>query len=116
MVGRRVVCFLAACLCVYAVCADFVCAQAQTQVAIAVEVELVQIPIIVFNDRGTVATDLKKSDFQVFDDGMEQRILYLERERVPVSFVILADLSSSMTQKIPFVQDAALSLLDPPKQ
>src|SRR5207249_8737019 len=38
---------------------------------------------------------------------------YFERERVPVSFVILADLSSSMTRKIPFVQEAAVSLLDP---
>src|SRR5207245_7898527 len=44
--------------------------------------------------------------------GVEQDILYFERERVPVSFVILADLSSSMTRKIPFVQEAALSLLD----
>jgi VWFA-related protein len=73
-------------------------------------------PIIVFNDKGAVATDLKKSDFRIFDDGVEQRILYFERERVPVSFVILADLSSSMTRKIPFVQEAALSLLDPPDQ
>jgi len=70
----------------------------------------------VFDDKGTVATDLKKDDFRIFDNGVEQRILYLERERVPVSFVVLADLSSSMTRKIPFVQEAALSLLDLPDQ
>lgn len=91
-------------------------AQVRASTAIDVNVELVQIPVVVFDDHGAVATNLKKSDFRLFEDGVEQRILYFERERVPVSFVILADLSSSMTRKIPFVQDAALSLLDSPEQ
>jgi Ca-activated chloride channel homolog len=89
-----------------------VCAQARSPVELVVNVELVQIPVTIFDDKGAVATGLKKSDFRLFDDGIEQRILYFDRERVPVSFAILADLSSSMTRKIPFVQDAALSLLD----
>jgi VWFA-related protein len=88
-------------------------AQATTQARIIANVELVQIPVIVLDDKGAVATNLKKSDFRLSDDGVEQRILYLERERIAVSFVILADVSSSMTSKIPFVQEAALSLLDP---
>jgi VWFA-related protein len=117
MLRHRVVFFLAACVFVCAECAHhFVQAQTQAQVGIAVSVELVQIPIIVFDDKGTVATELTKDDFRIFDNGVEQRILYFERERVPVSFVVLADLSSSMTRKIPFVQQAALSLLDSPDQ
>src|SRR5215472_308929 len=87
-------------------------AQANTETHIVANVELVQIPVTIFDDKGAVASSLQKSDFRLFDDGIEQRILYLERERVPVSFVVLADLSSSMTRKIPFVQEAALSLLD----
>jgi Ca-activated chloride channel homolog len=87
-------------------------AQARAETHIVANVELVQIPVTIFDDKGAVATSLQKSDFRLFDDGIEQRILYFERERVPVSFVILADLSSSMTGKIPFVQEAALSLLD----
>jgi len=43
-------------------------------------------------------------------------ILYCERERESVSFVILDDLSSSMTRKIPFVQEATLSVLDSDEQ
>jgi len=88
-------------------------AQVSAQARIVANVELVQVPVIIFDDKGAVATGLKKSDFRLFDDGVEQNILYFERERVPVSFVILADLSSSMTRKIPFVQEAALSILDP---
>src|SRR5262249_27063490 len=90
--------------------------QERARVRIVANVELVQLPVLVFDDKGVVASNLQKSDFRLFDDGVEQKILYLERERVPVSFVILADLSSSMTRKIPFVQEAALSLLDPSGQ
>ena len=87
-------------------------AQVRADTSIVANVELVQIPVTIFDDKGAVASSLKKGDFRLFDDGVEQNILYFERERVPVSFVIVADLSSSMTRKIPFVQEAALSLLD----
>src|SRR5437879_8617099 len=83
-------------------------AQARPPVQINTNVQLVQIPVIVFDDKGGVASDLKKDDFRLFEDGVEQRILYCERERESVSFVILDDLSSSMTRKIPFVQEATL--------
>jgi len=112
-VDRRAVLSLLLSMSVWAKCAPVAQAQARAQARIVANVELVQVPVIIFDDKGAVATGLKKSDFRLFDDGIEQKILYFERERVPVSFVILADLSSSMTRKIPFVQEAALSLLDP---
>jgi Ca-activated chloride channel homolog len=89
-------------------------AQAPAQRPITADVHLVQVPVIVFDQKGAIATTLKKSDFRLSDDGVVQQILHLDRVRTPVSFVILADLSSSMTHKISFVQQAALSLLDPP--
>jgi Ca-activated chloride channel family protein len=91
-------------------------AQARPPVQINTNVQLVQVPVIVFDDKGGVASNLKKDDFRLFEDGVEQRILYCEREREPVSFVILDDLSSSMTRKIPFVQEATLSVLDSEEQ
>lgn len=90
-------------------------AQQRANVRIVANVELVQIPVVVFDAQGAVATGLHKSDFRVVEDGVEQKILHCERERFPVSFVILADVSSSMTGKIPFVQEAALSLVAPPE-
>src|SRR6266403_1004673 len=109
---HAVVCLLALCLLVMGG-TPLAHPQTRAQTRLVANVELVQIPVIIFDNRGAVASSLKKSDFRLFDDGVEQNILYFERERVPVSFVILADLSSSMTRKIPFVQEAALSLLDP---
>src|SRR5215472_6828326 len=110
--GRRVLCLLVFCIAAAANNGPVAYAQAQEQTQIVASVELVQVPVTIFDDKGAVATNLQKSDFRLFDDGIEQRILYFERDRVPVSFVVLADLSSSMTRKIPFVQEAALSLLD----
>jgi VWFA-related protein len=90
--------------------------QTRVETRIVSNVDLVRVPFIILDNKGQVATNLKKTDFRLFEDGVEQRILSLDTHRVPVSFVVLADLSSSMTRKIPFVQDAALSLLDPVQQ
>jgi len=83
---------------------------------IVANVQVVQVPVIVFDEKGAVATNLKKNDFRLLDDGVVQQIQHFGRERVPVSFVVLVDLSSSMARKIPFVQEAALSLLDEGKE
>jgi len=110
--GRAVLSFLVLCIAAALNSGSVAYAQAYEQTQIVANVELVQVPVTIFDDKGAVATNLQKSDFRLFDDGIEQRILYFERDRVPVSFVVLADLSSSMTRKIPFVREAALSLLD----
>ncbi len=112
VVHRRVVLFLAFSVSAWVQWGPVVRAQVRTDTTIVANVELVQIPVTIFDDKGAVAAHLKKNEFRLFDDGIEQNILYFERERVSVSFVVLADLSSSMTRKIPFVQEAALSLLD----
>jgi Ca-activated chloride channel homolog len=88
-------------------------AQRHSAPQIRVSTELVEVPVVVFDDSGAIATNLNKDDFRLIDDGVVQQTLYLDRVRTPVSFVIVADVSSSMTRKIPFVQQAALSVLDP---
>jgi len=114
--NRGVMWWLALSATILATIVSATAAQVRATSTIVANVELVQIPVVVFDDKGEVAGHLEKKDFRVLDDGIEQNILYCERERVPVSFVILADVSSSMTRKIPFVQEAALSLLDPPEE
>lgn len=114
--NRGFFCFIGLCLSAYTASEALTWAQGGSQSAIVRNVELVQVPIIVFDEKGAVAANLKKSDFRVLDDGIIQQILYLDRVRTPVSFVIVADLSSSMARRIPIVQEAAISLLDPLNQ
>ena len=106
-------CLTGFCLYVYFTSGILALAQKSSHTRIISNVELVQVPLIVFDEKGSVAINLKKTDFRLIDDGVVQQILHLDRVRRPVSFVILADLSDSMTSKIPFVQEAAFSLLDP---
>src|SRR5260370_5113797 len=109
--NRRIFLFLAASSLVCTARAPL--AQTRRDLRIVANVELVQIPVIVFDDKGAVAANLKKDDFRVLEDGVEQQLVYCERELESVSFVILADQSESMTQKIPFVHESALSLVAP---
>jgi VWFA-related protein len=92
----------------------FAFTQTRVPLRIVSNTELVQLAVLVFDERGGVATNLRKQDFRIVEDGEEQNIINCERERVSVSFVIVADVSSSMTNKIPFVQQAALDLVEPP--
>ncbi len=80
---------------------------------ISSEANLVRIQVIVFDNKGAMATDLTKKDFRVFDDGVEQKIQYFSHARQPVSLVLSLDDSESMQNKIPFVREAAYSLLAP---
>jgi hypothetical protein len=52
-------------------------AQVDPHVRIVANVELVQVPVVVFDDKGAVASKLKKGDFRLLEDGVEQKILYL---------------------------------------
>jgi Ca-activated chloride channel homolog len=107
---------LAALLCAIPVALKCPSATAQTRLhtRFATKTELVQMSVVVFDNRGRIAENLGKSDFRILEDGVVQRIVSCERERLPISFVILADVSSSMTSKIPFVQQAALELVESP--
>jgi Ca-activated chloride channel family protein len=86
-------------------------AQRNAKVAIVTRVELVQIPTIVLDEKGVVVTNLKKSDFHIVEDGVEQDILYCDQERKSVSFAIIADVSESMSGKIGFLRDAVASVV-----
>lgn len=94
----------------------FAFTQTRVPLRIVSNTDLVQLAVLVFDEKGSVATNLSKKDFRIVEDGEEQSIINCERERVSVSFVIVADVSSSMTSKIPFVQQAALDLVEPPDQ
>jgi len=93
---------------------SFGAAQTRLNTRIATKTELVQMSVVVFDAGGRLAANLHKSDFRILEDGAAQRIVSCERARIPISFVILADISSSMTNKIPFVMQAALELVHPP--
>ena len=55
--------------------------------------------------------DLKKEDFEVFEDGVRQTIRSFQHNDIPVSIALVIDNSGSMSAKRPAVNKAALDLI-----
>jgi VWFA-related protein len=71
----------------------------------------VMLQATVVDDQKRLVTTLKQGDFQVFENEMPQRILFFQREDVPVALAILIDNSASMADKLRSVDAAAVNLV-----
>jgi len=66
-----------------------------------VNVELVNVVATVLDEQGKYLDGLKLEDFQVFEDGSEQKISFFSHDlRVPISVGVLVDCSGSMRHKL----------------
>jgi len=74
---------------------------------IRIDSALVLVPAQVTNVLGTPVTDLRKEDFKIFEDGVEQPITNFTREDAPLSIGLLFDISGSMRNKIQKATEAA---------
>jgi VWFA-related protein len=71
-------------------------------------VELVNVPVTVVNKRGLPVIDLNMEDFQVFEDGVEQKITHFEREtNTPLRVGIVLDTSNSARRQLQYEKEAA---------
>jgi len=58
---------------------------------IVVPVDQVIVPVIVKDRTGRIVPDLRKDEFRIFEDNIEQRISYFSVEAFPLSMVVLID-------------------------
>jgi Ca-activated chloride channel family protein len=75
------------------------------------ETRLVPLNVTVTDKGGHLVTNLQKSAFQVFENGVSQSIKLFKREDVPVSMGLIVDNSGSMREKRTGVESAALALV-----
>lgn len=59
-------------------------------------VELINVTVTVTDGNGRFVSGLRREDFRVFEDGVEQPVTHFDNERVPVSLGIALDTSGSM--------------------
>ncbi len=64
---------------------------------IRVDTNLVMIPVSVVDREGRYVANLKKEDFQIFEDGVEQEVAILESVEKTVTVFLLLDRSGSMS-------------------
>ncbi|MBL8152291.1 MAG: VWA domain-containing protein [Blastocatellia bacterium] len=79
---------------------------------VKIDSELVVIDVSVLDNKNRFVSTLDKSQFQVFEDGKEQKVELFSKEDVPVSFGLVVDTSGSMRFKLKTVLEAANKLLD----
>jgi VWFA-related protein len=79
---------------------------------IKVETNLVTIPVTVLDRDGRFISGLRQNDFQIFEDGMQQKIEYFASVETPFTVVLLLDVSNSTQFKIDEIQNAAITFID----
>ena len=63
-------------------------------------------------DGNRMVPDLKKESFQVFEEGVKQKLISFQHTDLPVSIALVVDNSGSMGRKRPSVNKSALDLIE----
>lgn len=76
---------------------------------ISVDTNLVTIPVKISDRDNKFIAGLKKEDFKVFENDVEQEIAYFSNEEQPFTVALVLDMSISSTFKINEIQNAAIA-------
>ena len=74
-------------------------------------VEIVSLNVTATDSMGRYVTDLKESEFQVFESGVKQALTVFNRRENPIALSLLLDSSASMEYKLPTLQAAATNFV-----
>jgi Ca-activated chloride channel family protein len=126
MAGRKHVYFRIAALVVFSLMAGAAYSQSQGPVqppkqspepqikpgqSIKVDVDMTLVNVTVTDPLDRLVTGLEKEHFRVFEDGVEQEVLTLSSEDVPVSIGLVFDMSGSMSDKVEKAREAAVQFM-----
>jgi VWFA-related protein len=77
------------------------------------EANMVALNVTVTNtgEGDKLVTGLHVDDFEVYEDGVQQRLRFFESSNVPMDVILLLDTSSSMRDRMPVVHDAARTFM-----
>src|SRR5436305_4537251 len=79
---------------------------------VRVNASLVTVPVSVLDRDGRFIAGLRKNDFRIFEDGVEQEVAYFAPVEQPFTVALVIDTSGSTRFKMEEMQDAAIAFLD----
>ena len=79
---------------------------------ISVSVNLIKVPISVFDANGNMVDDLQREDFRIWEDQAQQEIRSFGIDRNPVSVVLVVDTSMSGKSELKKIKEAAEDFAD----
>src|SRR5437588_8368501 len=78
---------------------------------IRVNTTLVSVPVTVMDRNGKYIPNLRKEDFQVWEDGVEQQVAYFASTEKPFTVALLIDTSGSTRERLQDIQNAAMTFV-----
>jgi Ca-activated chloride channel family protein len=90
----------------------FVNGQSEDNTVIAVDSSTVVMNATILDRNGSHVSGLKKAQFSIFEDGVEQQIDFFEAGETQFAAVILLDSSGSMEERVSLARAAAIRFLD----
>ncbi len=91
---------------------ESVLAHDQDDDVVRVNADLVVVNATVLDKNGKFISGLKRTDFQIFEDGTEQKVASFTAEETPFAAAILLDTSGSMDTRLTLGRSAAIRFLD----
>ena len=79
---------------------------------VRIETNLVTVPVSVMDRDGRYVTDLRKEDFRVYENGIEQQVAYFAAVDKPFTVVLTLDTSASTWSKLSQIKEAALAFVE----
>jgi VWFA-related protein len=79
---------------------------------VRVETALVTIPVSVIDRDGRYVPNIRKEEFRIYEDGVEQSISYFAQVDVPFTVALVLDTSNSTRFKLEEIQDAAIAFVE----
>ncbi len=79
---------------------------------IKIETNLVTFPVSVLDREGRFITGLQKQDFQIFENGIEQKIDTFASVELPFTVILMIDVSPSTAFRIEEIHEAAIAFVD----
>ncbi len=79
---------------------------------IKVNTSLVTLPVTVMDRDGKYVPNLRKEDFRLWEDGLEQEVAFFSSVDKPFSVVLMLDTSGSTRFRIEEIQDAAIAFVN----
>jgi Ca-activated chloride channel family protein len=79
---------------------------------VRVDTSLITVPVTVLDRGGKYVPNLKRSDFRIFEEGVEQKVAYFATEDQPFTVVMLIDTSGSTHFRLEDIQDAAITFVN----
>jgi Ca-activated chloride channel family protein len=92
-------------------CSGLVAGQGEDEV-VRVESSLVILNATIRDAQNRPVVGLQRSDFKIFEDGVQQTVTIFEAQETPFAAVVLFDTSGSMTERISIARSAAINFLD----